>query len=239
MATGTAADTTKEKCTIYPRQRRFVTIHGPKIMPAVLRRVLSALIVLAIGGLAAAPFYRPSSQPPFPQPAPATGPTGSIPMADSSPDAPGATVEPGSPANSPTPPLVDSVTFQPGDRLKSELRLTRRAPSAEARVPPADPIDPRRTDRAVDSITESDPADLVWRTHRIVDGDTLEKLARRLLGDPTRWPEIQTANADILTEDGVLPIGKILRIPPREAPAASDLVPIPWLNQKTDQPSAT
>lgn len=224
---------TKRRST-YPRQRRFVTFHGPKLMPAAFRRVLSAFIVLAIGGLAALPFYRPAEPPPLSQPAPSAGSTPSIPITGPSDSQVGGAIAPtdsSSTSANPTHPLIDAVIFQPGNRLESELHLTRKAPQAEAPVPPADPIAPRGNDRPVDSTRESTPADLAWRSHRIVDGDTLEKLARRMLGDPQRWPEIRMANSDILTEDGVLPIGKLLRIPPRTTPPANDLVPIPWPNK--------
>lgn len=61
------------------------------------------------------------------------------------------------------------------------------------------------------------------RVHRLRDGDTLGKLARRFLGDAERWPEIFQFNRDVLKEPEVLPIGVVIRIPPRQAttPAAA------------------
>lgn len=53
------------------------------------------------------------------------------------------------------------------------------------------------------------------REHCLVDGDTLQRLAQRYLGDAHRWPEIQHANAALLTNPEVLPIGKTIRLPPR------------------------
>jgi nucleoid-associated protein YgaU len=52
--------------------------------------------------------------------------------------------------------------------------------------------------------------------HRISDGDTLALLARHYLGDAGRAEEIFAANRDLLTSPDLLPIGAMLRIPPRE-----------------------
>jgi nucleoid-associated protein YgaU len=52
------------------------------------------------------------------------------------------------------------------------------------------------------------------RRHTIADGDTLEKLARRYLGDPRRGEEIYRANRDVLASPNLLPIGVELVIPP-------------------------
>ena len=57
------------------------------------------------------------------------------------------------------------------------------------------------------------------RTHRIVDGDSLAKLAQRYLGDRQRGPEIFAANSDVLDNPDILPLGKTLKIPARPAVA--------------------
>lgn len=51
------------------------------------------------------------------------------------------------------------------------------------------------------------------RTHKIVDGDTLARLAKRYLGSSDRQMEIFTANRNILSNPDVLPIGTVLKIP--------------------------
>ncbi len=56
------------------------------------------------------------------------------------------------------------------------------------------------------------------RRHRVTDGDSLERLAERYLGSPERAAEIFEANRDVLTAADLLPLGRIIRIPPREAP---------------------
>jgi nucleoid-associated protein YgaU len=64
------------------------------------------------------------------------------------------------------------------------------------------------------------------RTHVIVDGDSLERLARRYLDDPTRGDEIYQANRELLASPDLLPIGAELIIPQRARPAALD-APLP------------
>jgi nucleoid-associated protein YgaU len=54
------------------------------------------------------------------------------------------------------------------------------------------------------------------REHKIEEGDSLEQMAARYLGDPARADEIFELNQNILTNKEELPIGLILRIPDRE-----------------------
>ncbi|OHB73382.1 MAG: hypothetical protein A2V70_21045 [Planctomycetes bacterium RBG_13_63_9] len=73
------------------------------------------------------------------------------------------------------------------------------------------------------------------RTHKIVDGDTLGGLAQQFLGSADRLQEIYEANRDVLPSPQILPIGTMLKIPPRDGqptpsqgtPAKRPLVPIP------------
>jgi hypothetical protein len=51
------------------------------------------------------------------------------------------------------------------------------------------------------------------RTHVVVDGDSLERLADRYLHDPRRGAEIFELNREILSQPDLLPIGAELRIP--------------------------
>ncbi len=51
------------------------------------------------------------------------------------------------------------------------------------------------------------------RTHKIVDGDTLDGLAKRYLGDPARAGEIFETNRHLLSDPNALPIGVELTIP--------------------------
>jgi hypothetical protein len=51
------------------------------------------------------------------------------------------------------------------------------------------------------------------RTHVVVDGDSLAKLADRYLDDPELDDEIFRLNRDVLSSPELLPIGVELRIP--------------------------
>jgi nucleoid-associated protein YgaU len=55
------------------------------------------------------------------------------------------------------------------------------------------------------------------RTHIVVDGDSLAKLAGRYLNDPRRAEEILELNRGLLSDPDLLPIGVELLIPPRAA----------------------
>ncbi len=55
------------------------------------------------------------------------------------------------------------------------------------------------------------------RNHVVHNGDTLEKLAERYLGDPLRAIEIFDLNRDQLANPHLLPIGAELRIPAAES----------------------
>jgi nucleoid-associated protein YgaU len=58
------------------------------------------------------------------------------------------------------------------------------------------------------------------RTHKIVDGDTLEALASAYLGSADRWLEIYELNRHVLPSPALLPIGVQLKIPPLGPQAA-------------------
>lgn len=61
------------------------------------------------------------------------------------------------------------------------------------------------------------------RTHLVADGDTLDRLSARYLGDPARAGEIFAQNRDKLPRADLLPLGVELEIPsgpPAPAPVA-------------------
>ncbi|MEB3221526.1 MAG: peptidoglycan-binding protein [Candidatus Sericytochromatia bacterium] len=62
-----------------------------------------------------------------------------------------------------------------------------------------------------------------FRYYELRDGDTLEEIARRELGDAGRWGEIYEANKDLfdsLGNEGVIAVGTKIRIPTDQAQAA-------------------
>jgi hypothetical protein len=62
------------------------------------------------------------------------------------------------------------------------------------------------------------------RTHTIVDGDSLPKLAERYLGDAKFSDQIYQLNRDVLNDPELLPIGAELKLPPR-ATAIAPIAP--------------
>jgi phage tail protein X len=53
------------------------------------------------------------------------------------------------------------------------------------------------------------------RPYRLRDGDTLEKIAERLLGDRNRASEIFELNQGVLARPDLLPVGVTIMLPPR------------------------
>lgn len=83
------------------------------------------------------------------------------------------------------------------------------------------------------------------RTHRIVDGDTLPKLAKRYWNDESLAGELFTANQAVLDAPDPLPLGVVMRIPARPAtanlPAETDIenaevLPVPVRQPKLAAP---
>ncbi len=96
---------------------------------------------------------------------------------------------------------------------------------------PSPPTLPASYAAPVNSVTENQVAPPPWlapedaaesRTHIIIDGDSLERLASRYLSDPQRGREIYELNREILSAPDLLPIGAELKIPERVASASWD-----------------
>jgi len=81
---------------------------------------------------------------------------------------------------------------------------------------PADDDEARPEDRPVAFESQAAAPLSAGLTHKIEDGDTLSKLALSYLGHADRYLEIYEWNRDVLADPDLLPIGKVLRIPPRE-----------------------
>jgi hypothetical protein len=82
----------------------------------------------------------------------------------------------------------------------------------------------------------------IGRTHVVVDGDSLQKLAERYLDDPTRDGEIYRLNRDVLSSPELLPIGVELQIPDDQladanlSRTASNMVPVEWTPRPFEDP---
>jgi nucleoid-associated protein YgaU len=62
------------------------------------------------------------------------------------------------------------------------------------------------------SATRTAPGPSSYTTYRVIDGDTLENIAARTLGDFTRWWEIADINPHIKFPTAIKP-GDVLRLP--------------------------
>lgn len=51
------------------------------------------------------------------------------------------------------------------------------------------------------------------QTYTVVKGDSLSKIARRLLGDASLWPRIFEANKSIIKDPDMIHPGQVLTIP--------------------------
>ena len=50
-------------------------------------------------------------------------------------------------------------------------------------------------------------------TYTVVSGDTLSKIAKKLLGNANRWHEIHDANRDQISNPDLIRVGQVLKIP--------------------------
>jgi nucleoid-associated protein YgaU len=51
------------------------------------------------------------------------------------------------------------------------------------------------------------------KTYVVQPGDSLSKIAKELLGDAARWPEIFELNKDQIKDPNLIQVGQELRIP--------------------------
>ena len=87
-------------------------------------------------------------------------------------------------------------------------------PPAEAAAPSAPRAAARKPSKPAAPAPE--PLRTAQRLYEVQDGDTLQSVAAKLWGDPSRWAELYEANADRLARGGDLEPGQKLIIP--EAP---------------------
>ncbi|MFP6665904.1 MAG: LysM peptidoglycan-binding domain-containing protein [Pirellulales bacterium] len=80
---------------------------------------------------------------------------------------------------------------------------------------------PTGGDGVVESHTAADALLSNLRTHTIVNGDTLARIAQRYLGTRSRDSEIYELNRDLISDSDVLPIGRTIRIPHRQKDLAA------------------
>lgn len=83
----------------------------------------------------------------------------------------------------------------------------------------------RLAERAASDKVDENDAGPGFKWYELKDGDTLEDIAKRELGDPAKWEEIYLANKELfdsLGEDGVIAVGTKIKIPTGGADAPAN-----------------
>lgn len=118
--------------------------------------------------------------------------------------------EPAPPAIGLSYPSTDSVA--PLAELPSVTPFTTGQENSEGASREEKPSGAAEPENALGSASQESSAAC---THVVADGDTLPALAERYLGDAGRASEIFEANRSLLSDEELLPIGAVLRIPAR------------------------
>ena len=104
---------------------------------------------------------------------------------------------------------VNALTAE-NAQMRTRLAITTASPGTVLGVPTR-PGTPAAASAALPPAPA--PAAPEPRTHTVVSGDTLSRIARQYYGDSRRWPEILEANRFQLTDDRSLRLGMKLRLP--------------------------
>lgn len=82
-------------------------------------------------------------------------------------------------------------------------------------VPTQPPVtlNPPRTGQPAPGSVTPDPPPIPPNTYKVVSGDTLSAISRKVYGTTSRWREIFEANRDILRSPNDLRVGQLLKIP--------------------------
>lgn len=183
------------------------------------KKILAATVILATGLALAWPFRRTAPPPPHPakadlklsRPSPA-GKANTAPRPVDALQSPVAAAPASlgdrreqSRAASP-PPIVPSPP--PAPSVPRNFHPPASEASDDAYRPVFKRVEPTPTQTTWDS-----PAPRAGPSHVIHNGDTLERLARRYLGDESRALEIFDLNREVLDNPHLLPIGTEIKIP--------------------------
>lgn len=112
--------------------------------------------------------------------------------------------------------------FSPQAAAPATLASATRGPSEVSTTPVTTPpgdlaapaiADPPQAPTGLQPTTDGVPPKPETRIHVVHNGDTLERLAKRYLGNESRALEIFDMNRDLLTNPHLLPIGAELRLP--------------------------
>ena len=214
-----------------------------------MKKALVVILLLA-GGFGGAMLFRlpadadrtawRTPDPATPRPAVTLGQKGNVkkaPPVQGVPAAPLVRPQEERPQNQPERPAV----LQPGARPPLP-RLTQFEDVATGQPEPA-ALPSGAAQRAMVSEDRSLPPP-VARLHTIVNGDTLERISRRYLGDAAWADAIYQANRNIISDRDRLPLGTTIKIPPVKQLAGTHgaqnaveerLVPLPNWNARKSQ----
>jgi len=128
------------------------------------------------------------------------------------------------PSQAPEPVLAKSDQHSGSEASRPpSSRAAMPVPSMAPKFPQFSELRPNRVgDLPPTSASRSDR-----RTHRVADGDTLETIAERYFGSAEHAIAIREANAEVLPDPNVLPIGIELLIPQLPAGRATSEAPAP------------
>lgn len=179
------------------------------------QRILSAGAVLLVGLAAAWPFRHDAAT--APREAPAAGPQ--IPVDASPPylsegqNASGvsATVIATTAPAQTLPPIGLSLSEPPSEALFASGA----GGASQGEPSPVTPVDALDLAAPASGAEPPTAAPSAPRTYVIHNGDSLERIAARYLGDEGRALEIFDLNRDVLTNPYLLPLGAELTLPPR------------------------
>ena len=101
-------------------------------------------------------------------------------------------------------------------RLEAELKAARAARQSAAEkkrnsMPSSQDIPPVRVQKQMPPAAAGSAAG--EQTYQVQPGDTLSKIARKFLGNPSAWKTIRDANPGVIGLDGIVRVGQVIRIP--------------------------
>jgi nucleoid-associated protein YgaU len=99
--------------------------------------------------------------------------------------------------------------------VKTEPPTTPGAPLPPDRVTTERSVTKPATEKPVKPVTEKPAADAGMKTYTVEKGDTLFKIAHKFYGDGKLWPKIFDANKDKIKSSDKVPVGTVLKIPPK------------------------